>query len=378
MNVYVAGTGMTKFGKHAESSIELSVEAAAKAMEDAGIAPEEIEELYVGNFAQNMFEGQAHPGPALYGSLGLKNNIKATHVESACASGGFALHEAFRAIKGGFAKTVMVVGVEKMTSRPTPEVTGILATAGDAFYEVPCGITFPGYFALMASYYLKNIGGTRDDLAEIAIKNHHHASKNPYAQFRKEITKDVYYGSPIIAEPLCLYDCSPISDGAAAMILTSEKKDVELASCEAAVSRMALAERREDISWLESAEIAGKRAYMVAGVTPEDIDVAEVHDCFTIAEVQNIEALGFYKHGEGIKAAKEKETYYDGKKPVNTDGGLKAKGHPVGATGVSMAIEVVKQIHNEAYNQVKGAEVGLISNMGGSGPSCVAGILRRS
>jgi len=372
--VYVAGVGITKFGKHRETSIELAMDASFKALDDAGLSVKDIEELYVGNFAQSMFEGQAHMGPALL----MRNGIKATHIESACASGAFALHEAFRAIKGGFAKTVMVVGVEKMSSKSTPEVTEVLATAGDAFYEVPCGITFPGYYALMAGYYLKNIGGTKDDLAEIAIKNHYHASKNPYAQFQKEITKDTYYGSPMIAEPLCLYDCSPITDGAAAIILTNEKRDVELVSCEAAVSQMALAERKEDISWLESVETAGKRAYRAAGVVPEDIDVAEVHDCFTIAEVQHIEALGFYKHGEGIKAAKERETYYDGKKPVNTDGGLKAKGHPLGATGVSMAVEIVKQLHNEARNQVKGAKAGLISNMGGSGASAVVGIFRRS
>lgn len=373
--VYVAGIGMTKFGKHSMTSVELATEASAKAMEDAGIAPGDIEELYVGNFAQNMFEGQGHLGPALYG--GLRNNIKATHVESACASGGFALHEAYRAVKGGFAKTVMVVGVEKMTSRPTPEVTKILATAGDAFYEVPTGITFPGYFALMANYYLKNIGGTKDDLAEIAIKNHSHASKNPYAQFQKPIDKEKYYSSPMVAEPLCLYDCSPITDGAAALILTNDKKDVEFLSCEEAVSQIDLAERKRDISWLESVEVASKKAYKAAGLKPEDIDVAEVHDCFTIAEVQHIEALGFYKHGEGIKAATNKDSYYDGKKPVNTDGGLKAKGHPVGATGVAMAIEIVKQLRGEACNQVKGAEVGLISNMGGSGPSSVVGIFRR-
>jgi len=374
--VYVAGIGMTKFGKHSKTSVELATEASIKTIEDAGLAPEDVEELYVGNFAQNMFEGQGHLGPALYG--GLKNNIKATHIESACASGGFALHEAFRAVKGGFAKCVMVVGVEKMTSRPTPEVTKILATAGDAFYEVPSGITFPGYFALMANYYIKKLGGTRDDLAEIAIKNHYHASKNPYAQFQKPIDREKYYSSPMVAEPLCLYDCSPITDGAAVLILTADKKDVEMLSCEEAVSQIDLSERKKDISWLESVETAGKRAYKLAGLRPEDIDVAEVHDCFTIAEVQHIEALGFYRHGEGIKAATQRETYYDGKRPVNTDGGLKAKGHPVGATGVAMAIEVVRQLRGEACNQVKSAETGLISNMGGSGPSSVVGIFRRS
>jgi acetyl-CoA C-acetyltransferase len=370
---YVAGIGITKFGKHTKTSVELAMEAATRAIDDAGIAPEDVEELYVGNFAQNMFEGQGHLGPA----IGLKNNIKATHIESACGSGGFALQEAFRAVKGGFAETVMVIGVEKMTSRPTPEVTRILATAGDAFYESPSGITFPGYFALMANYYLRNLGGTKDDLAEIAIKNHYHASKNPYAQFQKPIDREKYYSSPMVAEPLCLYDCSPITDGAAALILTADKKDVEMLSCEEAVSQIGLADRKKDISWLESVETAGRKAYEAARVKPEDIDVAEVHDCFTIAEVQHIEALGFYRHGAGIKAATNRETYYDGKKPVNTDGGLKAKGHPVGATGVAMTVEIMKQLRGEACNQVNNAEVGLISNMGGSGPSSVVGIFRR-
>jgi acetyl-CoA acetyltransferase len=375
--VFIAGTGMTRFGKHTETSRELAAEAAIKSLDDSGVVPEEVDELYVGNFSQNLFEGQGHLGPALYGDIGLRNNIKATRVESACASGGFALHEAFRAVKGGFAKTVMVVGVEKMTSKPTPEVTRALATAGDAFYEAPAGVTFPGYFALMANYYLKNLGGTRDDLAEIAIKNHHHASRNPYAQFQKEIDREGYYNSPMVAYPLCLFDCSPISDGAAAIILTREKRDIELLSCESAVSAMGLSERGKDISWLDSVEKAAKKAYNVSGVGPKSIDVTEVHDCFTIAEVQHIEALGFYRHGEGIRAATNRETYHDGKKPVNTDGGLKAKGHPVGATGVSMAVEIVKQLHEEACNQVKGATTGLISNMGGSGPSSVVGIMRR-
>ncbi len=372
--VYVAGIGITKFGKHGETSIELAMDASFKALDDAGLSVKEIEELYVGNFAQNIFEGQAHMGPALL----MRNGIKATHIESACASGGFALHEAFRAVKGGFTECAMVVGVEKMSSKATPEVTKIVVTAGDAFYEVPSGITFPGYFALMANYYLNNLGGTRDDLAEIAIKNHHHASKNPYAQFQSEIDKERYYSSPMVAEPLCLYDCSPITDGAAALILTSHRSGVELLSCETATSQIALSERQKDISRLENVQLAADRAYRAAGIGAEDVDVAEVHDCFTIAEAQHIESLGFYGHGEGIKAATRGETYYDGKKPVNTDGGLKAKGHPIGATGVAMAVEVVKQLRGEACNQVKGAEVGLISNMGGSGSSAVVGIFRRS
>ena len=376
--VFVEGVGITKFGKHSgRSGRELAVEAAVKAMEDAETVPQAIEELYVGNFLQNFFEDQGHLGPALCGDIGLKSGIMAARIESACASGGFALLEAYRAIRGGFAKRVLIVGVEKMSSKSTAEATRALRTAGDAFYEAPTGITFPGYFALMADYYLKNLGGSRDDLAEIAIKNHHHASKNPLAQYQREIDMEKYYDSPMIASPLCLYDCSPMSDGAAALILTSDKTGVEVMSCEGAVTPMTLGERARDISWLESVEEAGRKAYARSGIGAERIDVAEVHDCFTIAEVQHIEALGFYEHGGGIRAASDGDTYYDGKHPVNTDGGLKAKGHPVGATGVSMAVEITKQLRGESCNQVRDAEFGLLSNMGGSGPSCVVSIMGR-
>lgn len=384
--VFIAGIGITKFGKHSEKTFrDLAIEAAMKAIDDAGITPKDITELYIGNFAQGMFEGQTHLAPTLYSDLGLKRNIKGVRVENACASGGFALYEAYRAIKAGYADVVLVLGVEKMTAQKTPVVTKILATAGDAIYELPTGITFPGYFALMTTAYFHEFGGSREDLAEIAIKNHYHASRNPYAQYPKQITSEDYFKAPMIAEPLGLYDCSPISDGAAAVVLMSEEYTknnssdglVEVIGAGASVTNVALTERFKDITWLEATATSSEIAFKEAKIERNDVDVVELHDCFTIAEVIQLESLGFYRRGEAINAAVNGETYYDGKLPVNTDGGLKAKGHPIGATGVGMAVEIVKQLRGEAYNQVEGAEIGLMSNMGGSGASNVVVIFRR-
>ena len=381
-DVAIIGVGLTKFGELWEKSFrDLITEAGIKAIEDAGISGREIDGIYVGSMSAGRFVGQEHVGALVADSAGLIG-VPSTRVESACASGGLAFRQAYLAVASGIHDMVVVGGVEKMTDVVSTEATNTLATAADQEWESFFGVTFPALYALIATRHMYEYGTTREQLAHVAVKNHANGALNPNAHFRRKITvEDVLNSSPV-AYPLRLLDCSPVSDGAAAVILCPLKdakkytdKIVKIRGSGQASDTLAL-HSREDICTFKSTVLASKMAYKQAKIRSKDVDVAEVHDCFTIAEILAIEDLGFFRKGEGGKAVEEGLTEIDGTIPINTSGGLKAKGHPVGATGVAQIAEIVMQLRGEAdKRQVKDAEIGLTHNIGGSGASCVVHIL---
>ncbi|MDH7513400.1 MAG: thiolase domain-containing protein [Clostridiales bacterium] len=381
--VAVIGVGMTKWGELWEKSLrQIFVETALLALDDAGV--DRIDSLIVGSMSSGLFVGQEHVASLLADYLG-QTPVPAARVESACASGGLALRMGFIEVASGMADIVLAGGVEKMTDVNGHEATYALGTAADQEYECFHGITFPGLYALIALAHMEKYGTTREQLAMVAVKNHDNGSLNPLAQFPFKITVDSVLSSVLVADPLRVLDCSPITDGAAAVVLCSvemakklKKPIVKITGSGQATDTIALSSRK-DITWLESTFQAAKKAYAMAGKKPEDIDIVEVHDCFTIAEICVTEALGLVEKGKGGKAVEEGLTALQGKIPVNASGGLKAKGHPVGATGVAQAVEIVKQLRGEAGpRQVKEAKVGLTQNMGGSGGSTVVHIFERA
>lgn len=375
--VAVVAAGMTRFGELWELSLrDLFVEAAAEALHNANA--DHVDDIFIGNMSGGQFVGQEHLGPLMADQLGM-SGVAATRVESACASGGVALRQGWMAVASGMSDLVLATGVEKMTDGA--DVTNILATAADQENEAYHGITFPGLYALIARAYMEAHGTTEEDLAWVAVKNHRHGAMNPKAQFRREIEVDDVLQSTMVATPLRMLQCSPVSDGAAAVLLCPldqaakyTDKPVKIVGTGMATGPMALADR-DDPAVLDAVGKSAARAYEMAGVSPESIQVAEVHDCFTIAEVCCIEALGLVCAGEGGQAARGGVTTLGGRIPVNTSGGLKSKGHPVGATGVAQAIEIFEQLRGEAGDrQVEGARLGLTQNMGGSGASSVVHI----
>jgi acetyl-CoA C-acetyltransferase len=377
-DVVVIGAGMTKFGELWGKSIkDIFVEAALKAIEDAGV--KQIDSMYVGAMSSGLFVGQEHLGAVMGDYLGV-TPIPATHVESACASGGVSFRQAYLEVASGASDIVLAGGVEKMTDGA--DVTEALATAADQEYEVYQGVTFPGLYAMIAHAHMKEFGTTRKQLAAVAVKNHRNGAKNPNAQFRSEITIDQVLNATMVSDPFGLLDCSPVSDGAAAVIVTTmeiakklKKKPIKVIASAQASDTIAL-HSRPSITTIGSVVNAAKKAYKMAGLKPSDIDLCEVHDCFTIAEIVVSEDLGFFKKGEGGKAAEKGLTAIGGKIPINTSGGLKSKGHPVGATGIAQIIELYEQLNGKAGDrQVKGARIGMAQNMGGSGASCVIHIL---
>lgn len=383
MKVAVIGTGLTKFGELWDDSFtDLFIEAGKSAIEDAGIAGEDIGALYVGNMSGGRFIEQEHIAPMIADHVGL-TPMPAVRVEAACASGGLALRQGIMAIESGLHEVVVVGGIEKMTDISTERVTQTLITAADQEWEAGVGMTFPGLYAMMARKHMHDFGTTREQLAMVSVKNHANAKHNPHAHFQFEITLEQAMSSPLVADPLRLLDCSPISDGAACIVLASEKaakkfkkKDdiVYITGSGHATSSIALHDRK-NIAVVDASIIAAKRAYKMAKKGQRDIDVAEVHDAFTIGEILAAEALGFCEIGDGGKLTESGETARDGKMPINTSGGLKAKGHPVGATGVAQAIEITKQLLKKAgKRQVKKAGVGLTHNVGGSGGTAVVHI----
>jgi acetyl-CoA C-acetyltransferase len=377
--VAIIGAGMTRFGELWNQSLrEMFVEAAAGALSDAGA--DRVDSMYVGCMSGGQFTGQEHLGPLMADQFGM-TGVASVHVESACASGGVALRQAFIEVASGMSDLVLAVGIEKMTDGA--DVTNVLATAADQELEVYYGVTFPGLYAMIARAHMQAYGTTEEDLAWVSVKNHHHGAKNEKAQFPGEVTVEQVMSSSMVAEPLRLLHCSPVSDGAAAVLLCplDRAKDytdrpVKIVASSLATGSLALADR-EDPAFLDSVQKSGERAYAMAGVGPRDIQVAEVHDCFSIAEICCIEALGFVERGKGGPAAKEGFTAIGGCIPVNTSGGLKAKGHPVGATGVAQAIEIFRQLRGEAgARQVENPRLGLAQNMGGSGASSVVHIFQ--
>ncbi len=382
--VAVIGVGMTKFGEHWEKGFrELVVEAGLKALVDAGIHGEQINAGYVGTMASGTLIGQEHIGALIADYMGL-NPIPITRVEGACASGSLAFRQGIMAIASGMHDFVVVGGVEKMTDLGTTEVSTALGGAGDQEWELFLGVTFPGLYSLMACRHMYEFGTTEEMLASVAVKNHKHGSKNKYAQYQNEISMEDVLKSKMVADPLKILDCSPISDGAAAVVLAPlevaesyTKKPIRILSTAQASDTIAL-HSRKTLTGLRSAQIASQEAYKKAKLTPKDIDFAEVHDCFTIAEIMAIEDLGFFKKGEGGIASLEGRTALGGEIPINTSGGLKACGHPVGATGVKQIVELSWQLRGEAEGrQVKDATIGLAHNVGGSGATTVINILKR-
>ena len=382
--VAIIGAGMTKFGEHWEKGFrELVVEAGIKAVEDAKISGENITAGYVGTMASGKLIGQEHIGALIADYMGL-NPTPITRVEGACASGSLALRQGVMAIASGMHDIVVVGGVEKMTDMATSDVSDALGGAGDQEWELFLGATFPGLYALMAKRHMHEFGTTEEMMASVAVKNHKHGSKNPYAQFQKEITMDDVLNSKMVADPLKVFDCSPITDGAAALVLAPleiaesyTKKPVEIAASGQGSDTIAL-DNREKLSEIAATRVAAEKAYARAGITAKDVDVAEVHDCFTIAEIMAIEDLGFFKKGEGGKASLEGKTTFGGDVVVNTSGGLKSAGHPVGATGIKQAVEIAWQLRGDAgERQVKDAEIGLSHNVGGSGATVVVHIYKK-
>ncbi len=384
--VSIVSAGLSKFGKlEGLYAREIFAEAVKEAFDRCpNLDPKkDIQALFVGHMGES-YEHQGHTGATMADWAGLLH-VPATRTEAACASSGAALRAGINAVLSGLSDVVMVGGVEKMTHRTTSEVTEYLAMASDYPFEQWHGITFPGLYALMATRHMHDYGTTEKQLAMTAVKNHFHGSLNPKAHMQKEITLETALSSRFIAWPLKLYDCSLITDGASCVVLTRPElakkftdAPVQIIGSGQASDTIGLYER-ESFTSLAAARIASKKAYELADVKPEDVDVAEVHDCFTIAEIIAYEDLGFCKTGEGGKFVENGETRLGGRIPVNTSGGLKAKGHPVGATGTGQAYEMFLQLTGKAdRRQVKDAEIGLTHNVGGSGATATVHIYRRA
>ncbi|WP_254273563.1 thiolase domain-containing protein [Haloarcula marina] len=382
-SVRVAGVGLTPFGEHPNRTTrDLFAEAGVAAMADAGVDAEVIDAVYFGNFVGELADAQGHQGPIAAECLGV--DAPATRFESACASSGVAVRHAVRAIESGDADVVVVGGAERMTHAGTDAATGMLATAADALYEVSAGMTFPGAYALMTDAYFDAYGGSRRDLAHVAVKNHEHALENEHAQFQFSVSVDDVLDAPTVASPLGLLDACPVTDGASALVLVSETvareadvtAPVEVTGSGQGTDKIALQDR-ESLSRTPATETAATEAYEAAGITPADVDVVEVHDCFTSAEVFALEALGLFEAGEAITAARDGTTRRDGDLPVNLSGGLKAKGHPVGATGASQLVEMTRLLRGDHPNSeyVADATTGITHSAGGTVASTTVHVL---
>jgi acetyl-CoA C-acetyltransferase len=386
-DVAVIGVGCTTFGEKWSSGFrELFVEAGALALEDAQLSGEKIDAMYIGNMSAGRFIEQEHIGALIADYAGLAtHHIPSTRVEAACASGGLAFRQAVIAVASGMEDIVVAAGVEKMTDVEPGASTDTLTGAADREWEGFVGATFPGLYAMIATDYMHRYPLTREQLAQVAVKNHYNGARNPIAQYQQEITLETVMKTTMVAEPLRLFYCSPITDGAAAVIVAPLERAREftdtpirvLASAQAS-DTITLHDRR-DISTLDATVTAGQKAFRMAKLAHKDIDMVEVHDCFSIAEICAIEDLGFCRKGSAGKFTADGETALGGKIPVNTSGGLKACGHPVGATGIKQVYEIVKQIRNEAgKRQIDGADIGMTHNVGGTGATAVVHILRRA
>jgi acetyl-CoA C-acetyltransferase len=365
----ILGVGSTRYGAYGGSRTarDLGREAVCGALEDAGVTPDTIDAAYVGTSVTGLLTGQE----SMVGQLALEEaglvGLPITRVESACSSGSAAVREATLAIRAGSARTVLVLGVEVMTSAPTAEGVSALAGAGDIEYEGALGMTFPGHFAMIAQRHAYEYGTTREHLAAVAVKNHGHGALNPKAHFQRPITSDQVLRATPVADPLGILDCCPLSDGAAALVISKRDeprpRDVRLRACELVSGTYA---DDRPLTEFETTPRAAAAAYEEAGIGPDEIDLWELHDCFTIAEVVHTEDLGLCGKGEGGEYIASGATGIGGEHPVNVSGGLKAKGHPVGATGVGQLVELTTQVRGEAgARQVEGARAGLAHCMGG-------------
>ena len=380
--VAVVGIGKTAFGAFPDRDLRsLAVEAGHKALENGHAQRSQVEAFYLGNFAGPSFVGQNHLAPYVAAGMGI-TGIPATRFEAACASSGSAFFHAVSAVGAGLYDVVLVGGVEKMTSQSTPKVAEILAGAGDLCGEVRAGATFPALFAMIARRHMYQYGTTREHLAAVAVKNHQNGAKNPLAHMRKVITMEQALNGKPIAEPLTVYDCSLISDGAAAVLIAPLERASEFTDKPVLVlgisqtSDNVALDEKDDITTFRAVKTSAEKAYKMAGVQASDIQFAEVHDCFTIAEIVAIEDLGFVKKGEGGPYELAGCTRLTGPLPINTSGGLKSKGHPVGATGVGQICDLVYQLRGEAgERQLAKHSLGLAQNLGGSGATAVVTIL---
>jgi acetyl-CoA C-acetyltransferase len=380
--VCVLGAGSTRYGKLDESIIELALDASREAIISAGITPKEIGAGYISNVF-GAADKQVHIAPVIMSNLGIPY-VPGLTIESACGSGSVMLREAFANVYAGFYDCVLAVGVEKITHTGTTQSTTLFSYCSDFFYEGGNGASFPGLFASIARAYLSTYKANEEDLAFVAVKNHENGMLNPKAHVRKKITIDDVMKSPVVASPLKLYDCCPFSDGASALILCNEKfakstgrPYMEIIGSGRGASPAAI-QGREDITTIPSTVNAAKQAYKMAGITPRDIDFAEVHDCFTIAEIIDTEDLGFFEKGTAAAQVRNGDTKLTGKIPINPSGGLKAKGHPIGATGVGQVVEVFEQFTGKAGQRtIKDAEIALTHNFGATGASAAVHIFKK-
>ena len=410
--VSIVGAGLSQFGAFPDKdSRDLFVEAFQDMMAtmDKSFEIDDIECAYIGNYSSDLFETQGHTAPIVADWLGM-TPIPITRIENACASSGSALREGVMAIASGMYDVVLVGGMEKMTNLPTEGVTDVLASAADGLYEVPAGLTFPGIFGAIAKAHMDRYETNLDHLLKVGIKNHQNGALNPKAQFNVTIhdlmerrkARAAQRGQPVpdyrdemdflnddsanpwIAWPLRLYDCAPITDGASCILLVSSEIAHNFTDRPVALAGIGQASGKplhdaDELTSLSAAKEASRQAYEMAGITSDDVDVAEVHDCFTIAEIVASEDLGFFAPGEGARAVDEGRTALDGDRPINTSGGLKSKGHPVGASGVGQVVEIYHQLRGEAgERQAKKPklDVGLTHNVGGTGGTCVVNVLR--
>ncbi len=380
-NVCVIGAGSTKYGKLDDSISDIAIEASVAAIESAGIVPKEIKAGYISNVF-GVADKQVHLGPVIMSNLGIPERPSLS-IESACGSGSVSFREAFANVAAGFYDAVLVTGVEKVTHTGTEWTTTYFSYCSDFFYEGASGASFPGLFASMARAYLTEFKATEEDLAKVAVKNHENGLLNPKAHLRKKITVEDVMNSAVVASPLKLYDCCPFSDGASSVIICSEKfakehtkNYVNVIGSGRGGSPAAL-QGREYLTTIPSTKIAAEAAYKMAGITSKDVDFAEVHDCFTIAEIVDTEDLGFFEKGKGVEGVRENQTSRKGDIPINPSGGLKSKGHPIGATGVGQVVEVFDQLTGKAgARTINDAKIGLTQNFGATGASCAVHIFQ--
>ena len=380
--VGIIGIGHTAFGRRSDASAhEIACEAFRDALADAGLERGAIDATVIGSVPE--YHRQRSLAGVVQEYLGL--NPKPTWLtEAACASGSAAIRSAWMAIRAGVHDVVAVIGVQKMTELATAEILALMGRVGEVQWESSFGTTFPGYYAMFARSHMQAYGTTREQLTAVAVKNHYYGARNPVAMFRKEVSAEKAAASEDVASPFNVFDCCANADGAACVILAREPRakasrrpPVWLSGLGCASASMSIL-RRPTLTGLESAQRAAAEAYAMAGVDAGRIRVADVHDCFTIAEVMAYEDLGFCAAGQGGRFVQEKRSWIGGSTPVNVDGGLKAKGHPIGATGVSMTCEIVKQLRGDAgERQVPGADVGLTHNVGGIGQYCFVHVLTR-
>jgi acetyl-CoA C-acetyltransferase/acetyl-CoA acyltransferase len=371
--VAVVGVGMTQFGASEKTNVELFSEAAMEAVAESNIRPGDIQALFLGNVFGGFEEGQVTLSAYAAADIGIPY-IPTTRFEGACASGSVAIRDAFIWVASGMYDIVLAGGTEKALAMGTPYATRTFAMGSDSRYEGPTGVTFPGIFAMLAHLYAHKYGvplaKLKEQMALVAVKNHHNGTFHPKAHFRKEITTETVFNSIMVADPLQLFDCCPFSDGAAAVVLASAEKAKKLIDKPvyfAGVGQCSAPPltNQKDITRIRAREKSAKDAYGMAGLDPKDIDLCELHDCFTIAEIAATESLGFFEFGGGGKGVESGETKIGGRIPVNPSGGLKARGHPIGATGAAQVYEVAKQLRGEAgERQVEGAKTAMTDTLG--------------